>query len=563
MKRRAKKIGIAAWRLRVVQLGFLVIGVALTARAVELQVFQRDVLQLKGQAKQHRSVPIPAHRGALLDRNGELLAISTPVDSVTAKPAQLSANPQHWPQLLGLLKLNQSELTARLRRVQGREFMYLKRQIDPDMAAQLAALDVPGVDLRREFKRYYPAGEVTAHIIGLTNIDDLGQEGMELALEPALAGVPGKKRVLTDRTGRAIGDVEQIAPAEPGESLRLSIDRRLQYLAYRELKAAVAQRSARSASLVLVDIPSGSVLAMVNQPSYNPNRRDRIPALALRNRAATDLFEPGSTIKPLTIAAALESGQYQVNSTVQTSPGFIQVGEHTVRDRRNLGELDLTGVIRQSSNVGASMIALSLEAHKIWALLQAFGLGQVTGSQFPGEAQGVVRHADQWGVIEQATVAYGYGVSVTPLQLVRAYAAIAAGGLIRPISLVHREFAPPGRRIISSATAAVLTTMLEAVVAADGTGRRAKIAGYRVAGKTGTARKSTAGGYSDNRYVAVFAGFAPLDQPRLAAVVIVDEPQGEEYYGGQVAAPIFSAVVGGALRLLNVKPDGVPAKGPT
>jgi len=421
------------------------------------------------------------------------------------------------------------------------------------------ALGLPGVNLQREYRRYYPAGEVTAHVVGFTNIDDRGQEGLELAYDEWLRGTPGSKRVLRDRLGRVVRNVEQIRKPEPGRDLTLSLDRRIQYLAYRELKRAVFHHQARSGSLVILDVHTGEVLAMVNQPSFNPNDRRQFLPAQTRNRAVTDVFEPGSTIKPFTIAAALLSGRYRPNTLIDTSPGHYRLGRAVIRDDRDYGRINLTTVIQKSSNVGASKIALSLPDELLYRVQDSFGFGAVTGSGFPGEVGGLINDAGHWRRIEKATVAYGYGISVTALQLVRAYAALADDGRLHPVSFLRVTSPEPARRVLPARVARQIRRMLEAVVADGGTGTRARIAGYRVAGKTGTVKKAVAGGYSEDRYVSVFAGFAPASHPRLAMVVIVNEPRDGIYYGGLVAAPVFSRVMAGALRMLGVAPDAAPA----
>lgn len=528
---------------------------ALVLRAVDLQVLKRGFLQDQADARHLRTVSIPAHRGMILDRNGEPLAVSTPVESVWANPQELAGAREFLPALARLLGMEVDELQGRLARRADREFVYLRRQVNPTVAAQLRALDAPGVYLQREYRRYYPDGEVAAHLVGFTDIDDRGQEGIELAYDDWLRGEPGAKRVLKDGRHHVIENVERIRAARPGRDLTLSIDRRIQYLAYRELKAAVQQHRARSGSVVVLDARSGEVLAMVNQPSYNPNNRARIRPAHLRNRALTDVFEPGSTMKPLTIACALESGRYRPDTAIDTSPGLFQVGVNTVRDMHDYGRLDVTGVIRKSSNVGAAKIALSLPAEDLWSLLARAGFGQVTASGFPGEASGLLMDWRRWHPIEQATLAFGYGISVTPLQLARAYTLFAADGRLRPVSLLRVEDVPRGEPVLSPKVARAVREMMETVVQPGGTATAARVAGYRVAGKTGTVHKSVAGGYAEDRYNSVFVGLAPASRPRLVTVVMISEPQAGEHFGGKVAGPVFSRVMAGALRLLNIAPD--------
>jgi cell division protein FtsI (penicillin-binding protein 3) len=417
-------------------------------------------------------------------------------------------------------------------------------------------MQVPGVHLLREYRRYYPAGEVTGHLLGFTNIDDKGQEGLELAFDNWLHGVPGKKKVLRDRLGRIIEDVESIVPPSPGRDLVTAIDLRIQYLAYRELKAAVQTHKAASASAIVLDVLTGEVLADVNQPAFNPNDRSQINPARFRNRAITDILEPGSTFKPLIVAAALESGRFSPSSRIDTNPGFIRVGNKTIEDKHNYGVMDPAMVLAKSSNVGAVQIAMKLDKEMLWNTLSRFGAGRLTASGYPGESAGMLPPYQGWRPIGQATMAYGYGLSMTPLQLAQAYAVLAGDGLARPVSLVRVDKPPIARRVVSPETTRSVISMLEKVVTTEGTGIKAAVTGYRVAGKTGTARKIAAGGgYEGDRHTAVFAGLVPASDPRLVIVVVVDEPKGGFYFGGDVAAPVFSAVAAGAMRILAVPPD--------
>lgn len=532
------------------------LATSLAARAVDLQLVRSEFLHEQARERHVRSVPIPAHRGMLLDRNGEPLAISTPVWSIWADPGPLLEARDRWAMLATALGMPVQALAGRVMAAQEREFIWLRRRLTPSVAARVLDLEVPGVGRRREFRRYYPTAEVTGHVLGFTGIDDHGREGLELAYDEWLQGRPGRKRVVMDRLGRTVSDLELVREAEPGKDLTLSIDRRMQYLAYRELKAAVQRHGAASGSLVVLDVHTGEILTMVNQPSFNPNDGSDRGSAQLRNRAVTDTFEPGSTMKAFTVAAALESGAFTPETPVATAPGTLRVGGHTISDYRNLGELDVAGVLRMSSNVGASRIALSLPEVALRSVFSDFGLGQSTGSGFPGEASGKLLATGSWTGVQKATVAFGYGLAVTPLQLARAYAAIAANGILPEVTFRHEAGRREGRRVLSEQTAGQLRHMLESVVSSpDGTGTRASVAGYRVAGKTGTVHKAAGGSYADERYRALFAGFAPASDPRLAAVVLIDEPQGDEYYGGQVAAPVFGRVMGGALRLLDIRPD--------
>jgi cell division protein FtsI (penicillin-binding protein 3) len=558
--KRAPRSDAAAFRLRVLfAFAFVALGAgALLARAVDLQLVDHNFLSGQGDARFSRVVTSPAHRGMILDRNDEPLAVSTPVDSVWANPRELATAPDQWPALAKQLKHNRAEFARRITRSQDRDFLYLARHLPPPEAQAVRKLGVPGVNLTREYRRYYPAGEVVGHVLGFTSVDDEGQEGAELAFDHWLAGEDGAKRVIQDRLGRKVQDVESIRTARPGRDLHLSIDMRIQYLAYRELKAAIQQNRARSGSIVVLDVDTGEVLAMVNQPTFNPNDRDQMKAFAYRNRAATDILEPGSSIKPFVVAAALQSGRYDAGSIIDTSPGMVRVGSKVIEDEHPQGAISLGQVLARSSNVGMTKIALSLQPQEIWSTMSKLGFGQVTSSGFPGESAGVFTNYANWRPPGIASLSYGYGIAVTPLQLVHAYATIGAGGIARPVSMLRVDGVVPGERVLDERSARTLVGLLEAVVAAGGTGTRAGIPGYRVSGKTGTAWKAGAGGYSaDPRYVAVFGGLAPASRPRLAAVVVIDDPSAGKYYAGDVAAPVFSSVVGGALRLMGVEPDAV------
>jgi len=528
-------------------------------RAVDLQVLNKEFLQEHGDARALRVVEIPAHRGMITDRKGEPLAISTPVSSIWAVPRKVLASGRDLEPLAKLLEMSGEELESLLADRRGREFVYLKRHVDPDFSDKVMALAIPGISLEQEFRRYYPASEVTSHLIGFTNIDDTGQEGLELAYDDWLKGSPGSKRVLKDRLGRVVEDIESIETPRPGKTLELSIDRRIQYLAYRELKAAVNKHNARAGTMVMLDAKTGEVMAMVGQPAYNPNNRSGLKSENLRNRAVTDVFEPGSTLKPFTIAAALQSGLYTPVTSIDTRPGRIKVGDHTIRDIQNHGVIDVATVIKKSSNVGASKIALSLEPSMLRRTLTGFGFGQPTGSGFPGESAGYLSISDNWSDVEQATISFGYGIAVTALQLAQGYMTLAADGMLLPVVFHKQESVAPGQRVLPVKTAQQIRQMLEAVVQDEGTGRRAAVNGYQVAGKTGTVHKSVAGGYSEDRYMSLFAGMAPASNPRLVLVVVIDEPGSGEHFGGQVAAPVFSRVMSGALRLLNVPADNLPA----
>ena len=557
-----KQQAVCGGRLIVVLAMMLLACAALLWRGVDLNILNRDFLQTQGEARHLRVVSVPTHRGMITDRHGEPLAISTPVDSVWTNPRELVQARELWPELAQVLALDESELEQTLAKRINREFVYLRRHINPQRAQQVMNLGVPGVFLQREYRRYYPAGEVAAHVVGFTNVDDQGQEGIELLYDEYLSGKPGSKRVVRDRLGRIIANVESIREPEPGNQLRLSIDRRLQYLTYRELKAAVQRHQAKAGSAVVLDVRSGEILAMVDQPAYNPNNRGDRRSEAYRNRAVTDVFEPGSTIKPFTIAAALESGRFTPRTPIETGNGFFKVGRDTVRDVRGYGRIDVTRVIHKSSNVGASKIALALEPEQLVNTFQRVGLGEVTGSSFPGEVAGILGHRTRWSDIERATLSYGYGLSVTPLQLAQAYAVLAGDGRLRRASfLPSDENSLEPVPALKPETVHQVRRMLEGVVQEGSTGQRARIPGYRVAGKTGTVHKTGAGGYSSDRYLSLFAGMVPASRPRLVMVVIIDEPSAGGYFGGVVAAPVFANVMTGALRLMDIPPDDLPSLG--
>ena len=549
-------------RVTLVLVFFSLIAGALAARAVHLQVLNKEFLNQQADTRHLRRERISAHRGAITDRNDEPLAISTPVDSIWANPKELAPAVDEVPRLARALGLDPQLLMRRITRSMDKEFLYLKRHLNPEQAEQVLALKLPGVNVQREYHRYYPAGEVTGHLVGFTDIDDEGQEGLELAFNHWLAGESGAKRVLKDRLGRSVENVESIRPAHHGKNLRTSIDLRIQYLAYRTLKAAIQSYNAESGSIVVLDVKTGEVLAIVNQPTYNPNDRSQFSAERYRNRAVTDIFEPGSSIKPFVVAAALESGEFQPGSVIDTAPGYVRVGAKTIEDNRNLGRVSLTTILARSSNVGVTKLAMALQPDRLWQTMTEFGLGSLTSSAFPGESAGLLTHFSNWKPISQATLAYGYGVSVTALQLAQAYAAIGNDGRLNPVSLVALETPAESEQVIAPDTAAAVRKMLEEVVRPGGTGTKAAVAGYRVAGKTGTAWKFAAGGYSEDKYISIFAGLAPASDPRLAAVVVIDEPSGELYYGSDVAAPVFADVMTESLRLLAVPPDALPARDP-
>ncbi|HET9864162.1 MAG TPA: penicillin-binding transpeptidase domain-containing protein [Steroidobacteraceae bacterium] len=545
------------WRANFVLALLVLSALGLVYRAVQLQLTDHAFLAGQGDARFSRVAQITATRGTITDRYGEPLAVSTPVDSVWVNPKELALAIDQLPRLAKALKRDKGEIERRVTSNLDREFLYLARHMQPAEAQKIRALEIPGVYLAREYRRYYPAGEVAGHVVGFTNVDDQGQEGLELAFDHWLAGEDGAKRVIQDRYGKIVQNVEEIRAMRPGRNLVLSIDLRIQYLAYRELKAAIRDQRAKAGTVVVLDVTTGEVLAMVNQPAFNPNDRGQIAPRTYRNRAITDIIEPGSTIKPFFVAAGLAAGRYHASSVIDTSPGYIKVGSHIFEDEHgSLGRVNLATILAKSSNVGMGMLALSLEPQRMWSTLNDFGFGQVTSSGFPGESAGLLSHYSHWRPIGIVTMSHGYGLSVTPLQLTHAYATLGAMGVARPVSFLRVDAPPEGTSALSPEHSRELIDLLESVVATEGgTGKRAAIPGYRVSGKTGTAWKATAGGYSTDKYLAVFAGVAPASDPRLAAVVVIDEPGAGKYYGGDVAAPVFSGVVGGALRLLAVPPD--------
>ena len=554
------------WRFRVV-IGLLALMVgAICWRIIDLQVVDRDFLKGQGDARSLRHISIPAHRGLITDRNGEPLAVSTPVTTLWANPKEMQASKERWPQLAAALGQNPQQLSERLTQQANKEFIYLVRGLTPEQGQHVLDLKVPGVYGLEEFRRFYPAGDVTAHMVGFTDLDDHGREGVELAYDEWLAGVPGKRQVIKDRRGRLIKDIQVTKNAKAGKTLALSIDLRLQYLATRELRNAIAEQNAKAGSLVIMDVKTGEVLAMVNQPTYNPNNRRSMFPAAMRNRAIIDVFEPGSTVKPISMSAALESGRWKPTDKVEVYPGSLQIGRYTIKDvSRSEGPiLDLTGILINSSNVGMSKIAFDIGGEAIYRVMSQVGLGQYTGLGFPGERVGNLPNHREWRKAETATLSYGYGVSVTALQLVHAYAALANDGKMVPLSILKVDKAPEAVQAIPKETAETIQGMLQQVIEAPRGVFRAQVPFYHVAGKSGTARKATVGskGYTENAYRSLFAGFGPMSDPRYAIVVVIDEPGKGGYFGGLVSAPVFSKVMSGTLRLMNVPPDNLPPPAP-
>ena len=549
------RLKLEGWRSRFVLV--MIIGgfVTLVGRAFYLQAVQTDFLQAKGEARYGRMLDLPASRGSVFDRNGKALAISTPVESIWVTPDDLDevtdAKVRALAQALGLPT---EEIRQKIAR-KDRQFVYLKRQISPEQAARVMALGIPGVFQQREFRRYYPAGDVMAHVVGFTGIEDNGQEGIELAEDARLAGTPGSRKVIKDRKGRVVEDVESMRAPKDGEPVTLSIDERLQFLAHRELKAAVEQAHARGGSLVIVDAHTGEVLALVNQPDYNPNNRTNVTASQTRNRSVTDLFEPGSTMKPFTIAAALDSGIVTPTTMIATGQGSMQFAGWTITDTHANGTISVAQVIQKSSNIGSTKIMMQMSPERMGTLYHDLGFGVAPQTGFPGEARGILRPWNKWRPIEQATMSYGHGISVSLLQLARAYTIFTNGGELLPLTLLKRDAHPIGKPVITKQTALEVTKMMEMAVLPGGTAPRAQVPGYRVAGKTGTAHKAENGGYAETKYRASFVGFGPVSDPRFIVAVMIDEPQGARYYGGDVGAPVFSNVMGAALRMMSVPPD--------
>ena len=542
------------WRRRLVLGLLLLVGIGLIGRAVQLQYAEQEFLTAQGESRQLRTVPIPASRGMLLDRHGEPLAISTPVRSVWADPKPLLDARDRWPDLARELGLSRLKLKRRVLERQNRKFVYLRRQITPDQAARVEALKIPGVGLVTEYRRYYPAGAVAAPLIGGTDIDDNGQEGLELAFDARLRARPGARQVRQNRYGRIIDDLAQVRPPKHGENLRLGLDLWLQYHAYQELEAAVLRHRARSGNVVVLDVVTGEVLVMAQAPSFNPNGRRAAPPDHRRNRAVTDPYEPGSVMKPFTILTALMTGIYDESSRFDTNRGRLEVGGRTIKDVRDFGELDMSGVLVKSSNVAAASIALDLPGESLWETLDRLGFGQPLRVGYPGETIGVLREPRHWVAVDQAVLGYGYGLSATPLHIAQAYMTLGNHGVRHPISfLAHPP--PDGERVLPREHCDAVLRMMEKATRPGGTAQRARVPGYTVAAKTGTVQKIIDGDYSERHHVALIAGIVPARHPRLAILVLVDGPSAGQYYGGQVAAPVFQEVAREALRLLNVPPD--------
>lgn len=556
---RARAEFSSGWRRHAV-LGFLLFcATVVFGRAFFLQVVDKDFLNRRGNLQHIRSVALPGHRGAIFDRHGEPLALSAPVSSVWVLPSELLAAPQYVDAMANLLGQRRGDFEKFLRDRDDRQFVYLKRQIDPDEADRILALKAPGVFAQPEYRRFYPAAEVAAHVVGFTDVDGKGQEGIELTRDTGLRGTPGSRRVIRDRAGHVVEDIADEQPAQPGSDVNLTLDLRVQYLAYRELKSAVAENHAKGGMIIVADAATGDILALANQPGYNPNRPDDRELASLRDRAVVDSFEPGSTIKPLLVAQALDTHAIRPDYRVDIGAGYFKVGSLTVRDEHAKGELDLATVLAKSSNVGAAQIGLQLGAESVRDGYQKFGIGEPVGAGLPGEVGTVLRPASAWGLIGTATASFGYGLTVNALQLVRAYCAIANDGLMPALSILKRDSLAPPQRAVSEQTAMTLRRLLQGVTQTGGTATRASINGFRVAGKTGTIKKNGKGGYIDGIHQSVFVGMIPAEHPRLVGLVMIDEPSAGDYYGGYVSAPVFARVLSGTARLLQIQPDELNA----
>ncbi|VVC76349.1 Peptidoglycan synthase FtsI [Aquicella siphonis] len=551
-----------AWRFYLVLSIILLAVVGLALRVFELSILSQDFLRHQGDERVLRLVSTPAFRGMIVDRNGFPLAVSTSVYSAWINPQEFSPARDQLDDLARLLQVKALSITSIAKNglKKNREFVYLKRSLSPETAAQVKSLNVPGVYLQEEYRRYYPEGEVTAQVVGITNIDDKGQEGIELAYNEWLQGEPGKKWVVKDRIGRVISDVQTLQDQRPGRDLVLSIDRRIQYLAYRELLAGVVEKQAASGSAIVLDVKTGEILAMVNVPSFNPNNRKGAKHESYRNRAVTDIFEPGSTVKAFTIASALESGRFKPDSIIDTSPGWMRVGHNVVKDKKNNGLLSLSQILQVSSNMGAAKLVLAMPPDQLWSVLNRVGFGEATGVGFPGEQTGMLIRHNPWGSFVLATLSFGYAMSATSLQLTRAYSVLANHGVKLPVSLLKLAKPPTGKQVLDPVIAREMLILLESVFAKGGSAHTISVPGYRVAGKTGTAKKAGQGGYEKHRYISSFVGIAPVSDPRLVVTVVIDDPMGKDYYGALVSGPVFQRIMSGALRLLDVPPDNESEK---
>jgi cell division protein FtsI (penicillin-binding protein 3) len=547
------QLRLPAWRSRLMALIILGSFGLLLGRSFYLQILNTDFLQEKGESRYRRDLEVSASRGRIADRNGDVLAISTPMKSIWAIPSDARLTPQQVRQLAQLLEVDGKELSRKL--ASDKTFVFLQRQVPPDIADTVAALKLPGIGQNKEYRRYYPTGEMTAHMVGFTGVDDKGLEGVELAYQGQLLGRAGSRSVIKDRRGQIVEDVGSIKPPQDGKDIRLALDSKIQYLAYSQLKQAITDNKAKAGGAVVIDAKTGEILALVNWPTYNPNNREHLSGAQLRNRAVTDTFEPGSTLKPFTAALALETGKFRFDSIINCAPGKLTIGKATISDAHPHGALTLAQVIQKSSNVGAAKIALTFAPQEMWEMFDAVGFGQVSRLGFPGEVSGRLRPWKSWRPIEQATMSFGHGISVSLLQLARAYSVFARDGDLIPLTLARTEALPlHGTPVFSQQTAREVRAMLEMAVKPGGTAPKAQIPGYRVAGKTGTAHKLEGGQYA-NKYISSFVGFAPASDPRLIVAVMIDEPGGAKHFGGDVAGPVFAGLMGGALRTLGIAPD--------
>ena len=560
--RRATKdvfVPVGTWRYQIVGLIFAIIFGALIVRAAYLQIVDTDYLQSQGDARYLRvQTEIPT-RGMVVDRNGQPLAISTPVNSIWMHPATVLKQQKEYSykKLSRLLGTTRDDILSKAKSKKARQFVYLKRQIPPHLAKQIIELDIPGINSVREYKRYYPAGPVVGHVLGFTNIDNEGQEGLELAFDEQLKGLPGRTRVLRDKFGHVVEYVEQLSRVQHGEDVKLSLDSRIQYLAYRYLQAAVKKHQATSASLVALDVKTGEVLAMVSAPDFNPNDRLDLKSSQFRNRSITDSFEPGSTVKPFTVAMGIDEGVIDAQTKIDTEKGSFYIGRNKISDTKDLGDITVSEVVQKSSNIGAAKIAMMMEPEELYDVYRELGFGERNDLKVSGEHRGILVKRKKWKPIEHATLSYGYGLTVNTLQLARAYQALANNGVLLPVSLHPVDEVPEGRRVFSEETAKQVSLMLESVVGNNGTAPLAQVDQYRVGGKTGTAHRVVNGQYQDDSYMATFAGYAPISDPEIVMVVVVNDPKGIDYYGGLVAAPVFSSVMSGALRFRDVAPDSI------
>ncbi|WP_137223901.1 MULTISPECIES: penicillin-binding transpeptidase domain-containing protein [Shewanella] len=561
MARQAKKkLGheLIPWRLYVVVGFVLLLFCCLIARAAYIQIIEPDKLRHESDMRTLRTTSNQVQRGLITDRNGDMLAVSVPVQAVWADPKHAHdqdafKDMRRWQALADVLQEPVEELVNKVKNNPKKRFVYLKRQVPSAVADYIEQLKIGGIYLKSESRRYYPASEITAQLIGITNIDDVGIEGIENTYNTWLTGTPSKQKVRKSRDGSVVERLDIVQQGESSNDLVLSIDQRIQQLAYRELKRATEIYQATSGSVVVIDVHTGEVLAMANTPSYNPNSRDNLQPHRMRNRALTDTFEPGSTIKPFVVAAALEAGKVKANELISTSPGWMRIGGRQVRDSHNYGEISLAKILVKSSNVGISKLALSIPVEQLLGTYQSMGLGNYSGINLTGESAGLIHNRHRWSDFERATLSFGYGFTATPLQIARMYATLGSGGILYPVSILKLRQAPKGEQVISSQVAHDVMEMLVGVTETGGTATKAHIDGYPVAGKTGTSRKAVAGGYGDD-YVALFAGVAPVHNPRLAISVVINEPKGDKYYGGDVAGPAFAKIMSGALQMLNVEP---------